>query len=110
MSMRKPPAATAAVKAHDPMVAWLTAQAAPVVMRWPPGLMVMGRRKGRAAAERRGKHSIVGDGAQFVAARGKTIAYEVRPGRHGRGGHHATTGRSDPACYSRSLGRFELEP
>src|SRR5207245_9749420 len=46
--MKNPPAATAAVAAHDPVRAVVPAQAMAVVTRWPPGLMLPFSRNARA--------------------------------------------------------------
>src|SRR2546427_12717278 len=47
--MKNPPAATAAVAAHDPVRAVVPAQATAVVTRWPPGLIPPFSRNARAA-------------------------------------------------------------
>src|SRR5438876_10868216 len=46
--MKNPPAATAAVAAHDPVRAVVPAQAMVGVTRWPPGLMLPFSRNARA--------------------------------------------------------------
>src|SRR5216684_3327695 len=48
--MKNPPAATAAVAAHEPVRTAAPAQAMVVVTRWPPGLMSLLQRNARAAA------------------------------------------------------------